>query len=299
MQRNVRQSGRDEGRFTAQLSSGQLVIAICVSLFIMLACFLLGVLAGKYDGTLTDAVSTAAAAMQQEDKPSATPEPSKPDRPKAGQQSPRTPEETPTLAMRRPATERTVVPPPAEAPRRVELAPLPASPSPAVTSTQDSAPPHTPPVFEETRPPEIIGASTAPARESAPVPTRVPAEPAPAPAPNPARVEIEPLAPAPEISAPATGTPPAGAAPVLQPSDPGSYGVQMISLWGGNRAQRARDVQQKLQKEHKLSSTVLIQQNGERYVVVVTGYQTEAEAQRARDKLRTETEYADCFVRSL
>lgn len=305
MQRNVRHQGGSDGRFTAQLSSGQLVIAICVSLFVMLACFLLGVLAGKYDNTLTDAVASAAAAIQGDVSKAEETTPKEPERPRTGQQSPRPIEEDSTaLAMRRPPMDRTAAPPPAEIPRRVELAPLPASPQPASAPARAATPPEAAdaPGFEETQPPQVAHAAPSPIIENPPIPVRE-SPPAAAPAPSPAPVAAEPPAALEPISAPAPqapATPAAAAPPALQPSAPaGSYGVQIISLWGENRAERARGVQQSLQAKHKLPSTVLIQQNGDRYVVVVTGFRTQEEATRARDKIRRETEYTDCFVRNL
>ena len=45
-----RYGSRDGDKLTAEFTSGQLVIGICVSLFVMLVSFLLGVLVGRYDG---------------------------------------------------------------------------------------------------------------------------------------------------------------------------------------------------------------------------------------------------------
>src|SRR5262245_41785944 len=41
-----------ENRYTAELSTGQLVIGVCILLMFGLGCFLLGVLIGKFDPTL-------------------------------------------------------------------------------------------------------------------------------------------------------------------------------------------------------------------------------------------------------
>ncbi len=47
----------DQERYTAELSTGQLVIGVCILLMFGLGCFLLGVLIGKFDPTLDNKIA--------------------------------------------------------------------------------------------------------------------------------------------------------------------------------------------------------------------------------------------------
>jgi len=108
------------------------------------------------------------------------------------------------------------------------------------------------------------------------------------------------VAAAPEpLPAPRQETGPAQSVAVQVAATPGAYGVQMVSLMGDDRARKAREVQTSLKDKYGLESTVLIQQNGARYAVVVVGFDTQAAATAERDRLRRETPYKDCFVRNL
>lgn len=296
---NPRESDADT-RFSANLSSGQLVIAISVSLFVMLTCFLIGVLVGKYDSSLDQPRSDASDAL-----PGGAP----PASPIAGQTTPR-----PMAAVSRPVSPRTPEPPPPATPRVVDLAPLPAenAGTPAAEDAEDVArvkPRERVPAWSEANVPaaETSGDQASPrddAPEAAPADApRLVLDPIPVTddlVPEAAAPAATPVAAAPEpLPAPRQETGPAQSVAVQVAATPGAYGVQMVSLMGDDRARKAREVQTTLKDKYGLESTVLIQQNGARYAVVVVGFDTQAAATAERDRLRRETPYKDCFVRNL
>jgi len=54
----------DKDRYTAELSTGQLVIGVCILLMFGLACFLMGVVIGKFDPTLAPDAARQAQSVQ-------------------------------------------------------------------------------------------------------------------------------------------------------------------------------------------------------------------------------------------
>lgn len=270
----------DDDKLTAQFSSGQLVIGICVSLFVLLAAFLLGVLVGKYDSSLrnpegapTQGVQTGSAAAPPSD---------------AGgrQTTPRRPEPV-TL-------------PPVEAPevdtsqgRVSELPPLPANASETPASEPappaiETAPPPPPPLVAQApiEPPPALPQAPAvvvpPAETAAPVPEAVPAPELTSPPPPPV---LEPSTPEePED--------------LIEPVAPQGFGIQVISLSGPDRAAKAVEVQRKLQASG-YQSIVSQYDGGKKYAVMAVGFADKAAAAAASQELKKIKEFKDCFIKKL
>lgn len=285
-QRNSPRFESDEDKLTAQFTPGQLVIYVCVSLFVILVAFLLGVLVGKYDPSLGDAGSPVAdnatlASTQ------------------GTQTSPRVPE--PVTLPPEPENEAEDRPPDMPS---VDLPPLPVAAEPAESPPQVETPPEPPqPSPEPTAPlpPEAVStaASPPPPQQTESPPLLVPVEPPPEELPDPTPPVTsttgaeQSRAPAPqpnsESSAPAAPTAPAA---------PSGYGVQVVSLAGDRRIEGADACQRKL-KDQGWDSVVLQYNGGQTYAVVVVGFADRAAANAARDSLRQQREFKDCFVKKL
>lgn len=284
----------DDDKLTAQFSSGQLVIGICVSLFVLLAAFLLGVLVGKYDSSLRNPEVAAPQGVQTTSVPTKTLDGG------GRQTTPRRPEPVTLPPIDKPEVDTSQG-------RVTELAPLPANPpagsapAPAPPAMQTIPPPPPPvvapaPVSTPIEPPSALPA-TAPATTPPPVVTA-------ANAPVPATVVPEEAVPAPVV------TPPPPPPPVLEPSTPPEpedliapvapqgFGIQVISLSGPDRAAKAVEVQRKLQSAG-YQSIVTQYEGGKKYAVMAVGFADKAAAETATQELRKIKEFKDCFIKKL
>ncbi len=282
---------RGEGeKLTAEFTSGQLVIAICVSLFVALVCFLLGVLVGRYDRAHRLAETPAPV----EETAPAVPEPSAPVQ-TGVQTSPRTdalaaspsPQHSPWAAGR--VRDMEPLPSPTEGGTEVEL-PV-AIPKPAVEG--EAAP--------------AVAAPPAPSVEPA-KPEAPAAPPAPVPAPTPATGTPGALD-EPDISMPPiTATPSADAA--KQPgqsvkpsageakkSGRGKFGIQVAAFQGGGREAAAQAFKSQLKSKEALDAEIVM--DGQYARVIITGYKDKASAAAACAEYRKKPGLDKSFVRAL
>lgn len=278
----------DQDRYTAELSTGQLVIGVCILLMFGLGCFLLGVLIGKFDPTLKTAGVERSADDPGDDK--RTPEIKVSELPAANN-----PPATVTQSV--PPAAEPVLPPEMRAPANVvreDAAPDPAAQSPApATNTQTNAaapPPATTSV-------EVVQQS-ATENTAAPAPHGVSESVAAAAERN--RIAPPTQQPQAVNAAPTTTQPAAAAQQTPAPADNGSltpwkgFGVQILAV-AKDRAEGAR---KDLEAKSSYKARVLPHSRNDLYRVVVGPYADQTSAAKARDDLRARG-FRDAFVLTL
>ena len=191
----------DRDRYTADFTSGQLVIAICSLLLTALLCFLLGVVVGRYErgierSRLAEVAQEAVAEVKEIPAPVIAQPPPAPPKP---------------VVQAVPAPVARVEPP-------VEPAPVPEAPVHVVQSGEPK------PITAAPLPDEPTARPTPVVEPPAPAPT-------PAPAPQPAAV---PPAPAPQPAA-------APAPAVSEASSGSRFGIQLAAFGDMGNAQKARE----------------------------------------------------------
>lgn len=283
-------------KLTAEFTSGQLVIAICVSLFFMLTCFLLGVLVGKYDHSLKTPGTVVAGRLEtQPPAPSDTssaPPADNAARDSGAQTYPRTDALTRQTnpAAPSPYTRREE----RSGPRITELPPLPSKRE-------------TPPAPE----PPIKVAKEPSAQETTP--------PAPQP-PAIAQVPLTPIDPPMEtmppgsagVTPPAVAAPPAEAKPVPptapekpappaveKPAVKGKFGIQVAAFSGSTRKQKADECLKTLKANPEWGAQLVSVDDGKYYRVMIKGFPERAAANAACTALRQKPGFSDAFVRPM
>lgn len=263
----------DQDRYTAELSTGQLVIGVCILLMFGLGCFLLGVLIGKFDPTLQPD------SVQRADNPRVE---TSPPEIKVSELPP-----SPAATTTSPASE-PVLPPEMRAPANMikeDPAPAPATTSPSTGAAEPPPPPaETTPLATSAAAPQepSVSESVAAAAER----NRI----AP-PTAQPQAVETKPAdtPPAPV----ATSTPaPAESTATLMPWK--GYGVQIVAV----AKDRAEGVRKDLESKSSYKARVLPHARNDLYRVVVGPYADQPAATRARDDLRARG-FRDAFVLTL
>lgn len=257
----------DRERYTAELSTTQLVIGVCILLMFGLGCFLLGVLIGKFDPSLRDQM-----AQVLPDEPETVPNPID-DRGAAPKTTRGILNGTVNIEDRPPHN---LLKEPAAQPLEsvtsgTTTLPPSAQPSEAATGTPTS----TAAVAQSSVPGSSASAEPPPAEPSRPEPavTAPPLQPSAAVAPPPAQAQ-----------------PPAPAA-----STQGIYGVQIIAA----SRPRAETVKRDIESRSPYKAEV-IAIDGDRLCKVVVGrFQDERSALAARNDLRTKYPFKDAFVISL
>ncbi len=296
-----RYGNRDGEKLTAEFTSGQLVIGICVSLFVALVCFLLGVLVGRYDGARTP-VKTAVEAPQ----PPATPPP-------AGvQMTPNT--DAVGGAFAPGSTAPTAEHAPWPAGRVTEMQPLPSPTQPAAEGEQpvaiskdaaagDPAAQGSPAGVTVTPPAEVASAApTTPAPASSTPPAPVAAAPAsPGAATSPAATAPATTAPAnepgepdmfmPPVAAPAAG---AKATDKAAAAKGGKFSIQIAAFHGAGREAAAQAFVRRAKGTAGLTPQIVV--DAQRARVLLTGYKDRAAAAAACAELRKKPGFADAFV---
>jgi len=296
----------------AELTSGQLVIGICVFLFVALTCFLAGVLLGKRDPSFREAAQPGIAeaginreGVQRSPRPDVlrsgepaealdpytTPEersgprvtevappgapPAAPVRiERVAEAAPEPPERPVTVRTPEPGQE------PASAPEPATDAETPAPDREQVAQVTPPPPPPRETTPAEGRPVQLQG--------SAP-PIAPPADPAPTrrePAPEPAAPQAAPPAPAPAAAPAATG-------------GRGAYGIQVASFISTDRASRAEAESQRVRQETGMQTAVYPSPDGSIYRVYIVGYPDKPSATAATQELRRRDGYADAFPQEL
>jgi cell division septation protein DedD len=252
----------DQDRYTAELSTGQLVIGVCILLMFGLGCFLLGVLIGKFDPTLKNEIARS--------------EPS--DQPKGG--APEVKIAEPVVSRSSPsasaATAEPVLPPEMRAPARF----LAANSAPLTSA----APPPVPAV-ETALPAEGESVQAAAERNRVSPPSAQPQAVA-APATASAAVPVKKEGAAPATPAPKPTPPAAGSSEGWK-----GYGVQVVAV----ARDRADAALKNLQAKSSYKGRVLAHARGDLFRVVVGPYADQAAALKARDDLRARG-YKDAFV---
>ncbi len=252
----------DRERYTAELSTTQLVIGVCILLMFGLGCFLLGVLIGKFDPSLRDQMAEVLPGQQE-------PAPDPIDDPGA---APRT-----TRAVLDGSVNLEDRPPH----NLVNQPPAQSEPAPSTATAQ---PPAAQPSADTASTP--AAATQSPAQAS-----QVSVEPPPAEPPR-----QEPVVTAPPLQPSVVAPPPAQAqAPAPATAAQGIYGVQIIAA----SRPRADAVKRDIESRSPYKAEV-IAIDGDRLCKVVVGrFQDERSALAARNDLRTKYPFKDAFVISL
>ncbi len=307
-------SNKDRGerqRLTAEFTTGQLVAAICVSLFFALTCFLLGIFVGKYDSSLhppktihADADNPAQEDAQEDQSASArTSEPAR----QGTQVTPRADLIRPKDKPAGNANASTLRPHPnakaSGGPRITELPPLPPTRAPirpAALPTRISKPQNRGDVPTRVRivPNRVPAVKKPPAREPEPVkeaklpsPSTSPV-PNPTPAPPPPTVEPRVKEKAPVTAAEPPKLPPAAASLT-------GWGIQLAAFLGDDRAQKAGDFRRRLKENAGIDAEIVVSQGAKSHQIVVVGYTGRKEADAACAELRKKAAFESAWVRAL
>lgn len=274
--RNVNQQ-----RIIGDLTSSQLVLAICIFLIAALLCFSLGVVVGKYEERSSQRDSMAAAKAQ-------TARQAEQDQSGRGvQTSPR------TIAAKNipgyPESPESASPAVSARPRVSEM---PAPPKRA--DTQDPQPqPKTAAPVETAQPPKETEPPAPPQPPQEKTEQRQTQEPEQVQTPAPAaKADPDPLEP---VEKPDEETPPADPEPPA--ANQGIYTIQVAALSAPTRQQQALKLKSELEGLG-LQPDILTTDDGKRLCVVVGSYQNRQEAQAACNDLRKTPRFADSFVRT-
>lgn len=294
----------DQDKYTAELSSGQLVIGITILLVFGLACFLLGVLVGKFEPVerttfaletpedspasgKTPIVRDAAPGKKDTSKTGLLPAPTPPA--KAGSGSSR--ERRPEIAKAKPSQEGKQV-----TPRDVnELS----KPSSAAASGIPTIKPKIPkPVrFPETPPAARVstGGPTVDSPDTSPKPTTPKAE-QKSPSPSPTKPIVEAKAKRPDP--PKKIDPPndiqVAATPKTETQED-YWTVQLVSL-----SKKENGPKELLRAQSKSPYKVTLVDEGKRVTILAGRFDTRQEAEKARQDIRKKfPEFADCFLKQV
>ncbi len=283
----------DQDRYTAELSTGQLVIGVCILLMFGLGCFLLGVLIGKFDPTLkTAGVERSADDPREKER---TPEIKVSELPAANNPPANTQQATPPPAD-------PVLPPEMRAPANVVREDAVPNSGATVTPTTTSAtqtgaaPPANNTPVEVVPQSGATNAATPPATE--PAPHSVSESVAAAAERN--RIAPPTASPQAVNTAPTNTQPAAAAQQTPAPAESNSltpwkgFGVQILAV-AKDRAEGAR---KDLEAKSSYKARVLPHSRNDLYRVVVGPYADQTSAAKARDDLRARG-FRDAFVLTL
>lgn len=321
------------GKLTAEFTQGQLVIGSCAMLFIVLLCFVVGMIIGRSqahkDSELLQAAKTGGAAQTapeikpgspeiQEKKPSTAPP-----RDQGVQTSPRTglldrpalpqtakAETAPVTTPAAPATGETAKPPqpaqtPAVTPVPAAAASAPGAPAASTTVRPISDKTVLPPLPPIPKTASEIQRSMQTAHAPAAQPTTPPVPIVPSPAatpPSPAGKPGEGAAvavsgTAKPIAKPAAAeTAPAsktGAAPA------GKYGIQVAAFQGAEKEKAAAECQRRLKANAGFESIVLTTKDGVSCQVVIPGYKDRPSAQKSLSELKKKPGFSDAWIKEI
>lgn len=305
-----RNKSRDsEGRLTAEFSSGQLIVGICVSLFLALIFFVAGLFVGKNDPSLrTQQASNADEIGRTADKQSEAPR----ETPKGEgtQTSPRVTAPKPDPGMFTNREERS-------GPRVTELPPLPppgsASSGSPISVSKDSstvvAP--APPVIKPSESPQPPAAPIPPVKEE---PAPVTPDPVVAGSPpkgqtaqlEPISVELEPEKVVIAQAAPPTPVKPALPTPAESEASPapaqiaiGTWAIQISAFQDANRKARAEEHAKKVKSETQMNVVAVPSADEKYYRVLAVGYKDRSAAVAASTELKKKAGYSEVFVRQM
>lgn len=304
------ESKKEPDLYVMELSRGQLILLICVSLFLALTFFGAGVQVGRIDQmparqaasdpslaeTATETYSmplTAVGTTEGESLPAAPGQSSALDSGTLARRTAESPPRSPFMENR---------------PRLTELPPLPSA-RPAVPAT---APTVVHPEAGEGEPvPTSMSAVPAP-QVTANTPVSPVSVPAVTPVASPATASAEPLSPLlaqldpvtpPPAFPAATATPVTPATPaapaVSTAPTPGKFGVQLGAFSGNDRKSRAEAFQRQVRERHGLRAEILPSEDQKNYRVVVTGFADRNAAEAACRDIKNKPGLTEVFVRAL
>ena len=285
----------EQDKYTAELTSGQLVIGVTILLVFGLVCFMLGVIVGKFQPT-TPQVAGQPPQQQVAQQP-------------VPQQQQTAPPQMDVPAAASPAERE---------PERLSTGPVAVSPGPSVNQRQQA--PAQAPSEQSVDQPRIVPFPEPDEETIAPLPTVDDAAPIEIQPPvqsgaesepeeeravtldEPLQVaEAEPVEEAP-FEETAADTPPADEPPALEPEEPtvqapptagGIYTVQVAAL--SNRA-RAENLQRQIESNTDYEVMLTPSPNGTLVMVQVGRYADRASAGRVRAEMRERYGYSDSFI---
>lgn len=272
-----------QNRLSAEFTTGQLIAIICISLFVAVACFGLGILVGRVDPP-PENETVASAETGEAELP--TPEMETYTTPAFGTEPA---EATPVTAQTTTA-------------QRTPETPPPRNPYMDNTPRLTALPPLTPyrslPVQAEA--PTRIPRVDTPAATATPAPAPVATTPALTPIdPIEPPVDNTPAASAPPVATKPVATPDPAAAPSPAPSGKGKFGVQLAAFSGGDRRTRAESFQRHVRTELKVEAAIIPSSDDVHYRVIVGGFPTKESAAAACTELKNKAGLSEAFVRPL
>ncbi len=300
---------------TAEVTSGQLVVIICVSLFVALACFGLGILVARIDPSFKQAEQPAVESppspetvtytipVMGEAESDATGAASEGEADSGAQRTPETPPPRSPFMDNKPRL--TALPPlqpqrstaleveaPSRAPRAEET-----PGASAVEGTPAAAAPAALPAAAPAAPPQTVSASPA-------APAAAPAAPSQTGAASLAAPAAVPAAPAQAVAAspapPATQAPPTPVSPqTAVRRDRGKFGVQLAAFSGADRRQKAEQFQRLLREQLKVDAELIPSDDDAYHRVIVVGFSSRDAANAAAADLRRKAGLNEAFVRPL
>jgi len=270
--RNRSRSRRASETLTAEFTSYQLVVGICVFLFTSLLCFMSGYVIARYDGAMNAAAAVASGPQ------AALPR--------------NAPREVQAPIGRQPSATEMVIEEPAPVMPAAEEPPV--TETPAVAADDAEQPIETETAMET----ETPAASDEPADEPAEeieVAARIQRPDIVAPE-SPAQPEP------PEAVAPPAQEPVAEA-PVAEPEplavDASGWGVQIAAFTDSQRKQRAEETRLSAETNTGFPARVLQTNDGSIHAVVVTGFDDEQAARKMLKVFKEDAGYDGAFIRRL
>ena len=281
--------GKDQNLLTAEFTTGQLVVVICVSLFVAMACFGLGILVARLDPSLDsvqasseDNTETVAEGAPMQTYTTRAFAQDAEDVPANAQRTPETPaprnpymDNTPRLTALPPLSPNRSLPTQVEAPSRTPLTEAPTQPEEETTaevSAPATATPEPPPLTEAPAP---TATTQTPTQE----PEREP----------PLLTPITPEEPLLETAM----------APQPVPAATGAFGVQLGAFSGSDRRIRAETFQRRVRAELQVDAAIIPSDDDVHYRVIVGGFGTREAAKASCEKLREKPGLNEAFVRPL
>lgn len=260
---------QNQDTFTAELTSGQLAFGVCILILFGMACFMLGVLIGRYQPSERQQVASLASSQseadQEADQSGAQPSP---DRADTAPEKRRSVVEVPPPPARR---NRPETPEEPDVQRR-------GSPSKQTGAKADATPPKPLPKGPD---------------PDKPAPSRVTVSLAKPVKKDPAKVASVPVSTPP--SRPAVKKPEAPAPPAAR-SDPGA-GSFTVQIGVFSERKNAEAAQRTLELKTRYKVELLPVAGGTKTLVAVGRFPDRASALRARDELRAKHGYKDCFIK--
>lgn len=285
---------KDAKLLTAEFTTGQLVVVICVSLFVAMACFGLGILVARVDPAFEssetapapdpDAVAPETVTYEMPAFAQAPVEPSP--RPQ-NTEAQRTPESPPPRSPFMDNEPRLTTLPPLS-PQRQGTAPIAAPSRPPRTAPADE-----PDAAAGPETPETEAPAAEPHAQTSEVASAAPATPE-APSPEAQVPQLTPIEP---VEEPVMLTPVSPQTELHR--DRGSFGIQLAAFSGSDRRARAESLQRRIGEQLNLDAEIIPSDDDMFHRVVVVGFSDREAANVACSELRSKPGLSEAFVRPL